>query len=274
MPYGAIEDILPRLQAVLGNRLDRSPDVRRHHGTDEGWNAPVAPEAVAFPESTEEVARLVEICAAGRVPVIPFGAGTSFEGEWRPCTAGSASTSRHEPDPRGERGRPRLHGGGGRASDPTGGHLGPRGLFFPVDPGADATIGGMAATRASGTQTVGYGAMREAVLAVTAVLADGRVIRTARRARKSSAGYDLTHLLVGSEGTLGVITEVTLRVYGIPEAAAVGICAFATLGERWRRRSPLCRWESAPPAWNCSTRCRSRRPTPTRASTCPPCPPC
>jgi len=230
MPYGAIEDILPRLQAVLGDRLDRSADVRRHHGTDEGWNSPVAPEAVAFPTSTGEVARLVEICAARRVPVIPFGAGTSFEGGVAALHGGLCldlsrmnrilEVNEADLDCTVEAGvhRTQLEE-----------HLGPRGLFFPVDPGADATIGGMAATRASGTQTVGYGAMREAVLAVTAVLADGRVIRTARRARKSSAGYDLTHLLVGSEGTLGVITEVTLRVYGIPEAAGVGICAFAIL---------------------------------------------
>lgn len=229
--YGAITGILPELEALLGDRLDRSADVRRHHGTDEGWNAPAAPDAVAFPHSTAEVSRLVEICAAGRVPVIPFGAGTSFEGGVAALHGGLCldlsgmnrilEVNEADLDCTVEAGvrRTQLEE-----------HLGPRGLFFPVDPGADATIGGMAATRASGTQTVGYGAMREAVLAVTAVLADGRVIRTARRARKSSAGYDLTHLLVGSEGTLGVITEVTLRVYGIPEAAAVGICAFATLG--------------------------------------------
>ncbi len=231
MSYGAIAEILPELQALLGDRLTRSADVRRHHGTDEGWNPPVAPEAVAFPSSTDEVARLVAICAAGRVPVIPFGAGTSFEGGVAALHGGLCldlsemtriiEVNEADLDCTVEAGvrRTQLEE-----------HLGRRGLFFPVDPGADATIGGMAATRASGTQTVSYGAMREAVLAVRAVMADGRVIRTGRRARKSSAGYDLTHLLVGSEGTLGVITEVTLRVYGIPEASAVGICPFATLG--------------------------------------------
>jgi D-lactate dehydrogenase (cytochrome) len=231
MPYGSIAEILPELQALLGDRLTRSADVRRHHGTDEGWNPPVAPEAVAFPSSTDEVARLVAICAAGRVPVIPFGAGTSFEGGVGALHGGLCldlsemtriiEVNEADLDCTVEAGvrRTQLEE-----------HLGRRGLFFAVDPGADATIGGMAATRASGTQTVSYGAMREAVLAVTAVMADGRVIRTARRARKSSAGYDLTHLLVGSEGTLGVITEVTLRVHGIPEASAVGICAFTTLG--------------------------------------------
>ena len=230
MPYGAIDDILPELQALLGDRLTRSADVRRHHGTDEGWNPPVAPEAVAFPSSTDEVARVVAICAAGRVPVIPFGAGTSFEGGVAALHGGLCldlsqmtriiEVNEADLDCTVEAGvrRTQLEE-----------HLGRRGLFFAVDPGADATIGGMAATRASGTQTVSYGAMREAVLGVTAVLADGQVIRTAGRARKSSAGYDLTHLLVGSEGTLGVITEVTLRVYGIPEATSVGICAFATL---------------------------------------------
>ena len=230
MPYGTIDDILPELQALLGDRLTRSADERRHHGTDEGWNPPVAPEAVAFPSSTDEVARLVAICAAGRVPVIPFGAGTSFEGGVAALHGGLCldlsqmtriiEVNEADLDCTVEAGvrRTQLEE-----------HLGRRGLFFAVDPGADATIGGMAATRASGTQTVSYGAMREAVLAVTAVLADGRVIRTGGRARKSSAGYDLTHLLVGSEGTLGVITEVTLRVYGIPEATSVGICAFATL---------------------------------------------
>jgi len=231
MSYGAIAEILPELRAVLGDRLTRSADVRRQHGTDEGWNPPVAPEAVAFPSSTREVARLVAICAAGRVPVIPFGAGTSFEGGVAALHGGLCldlsemtriiEVNEADLDCTVEAGvrRTQLEE-----------HLGRRGLFFAVDPGADATIGGMAATRASGTQTVSYGAMREAVLAVTAVLADGRVIRTAGRARKSSAGYDLTHLLVGSEGTLGVITEVTLRVYGIPEATSVGICPFATLG--------------------------------------------
>jgi D-lactate dehydrogenase (cytochrome) len=229
--YGSIDVILPELRAVLGERLDRSADVRRHHGADEGWNAPVAPEAVGFPISTDEVARLVGICAAGRVPVIPFGAGTSFEGGVAALHGGLCldlsgmdrilEVNEADLDCTVEAGvrRTQLEE-----------YLGPRGLFFAVDPGADATIGGMAATRASGTQTVGYGAMREAVLSVSAVMADGQVIRTARRARKSSAGYDLTHLLVGSEGTLGVITEVTLRVYGIPEATVVGICAFATLG--------------------------------------------
>ena len=231
VPYGAIAEILSALRAVLGDRLTSSADVRRHHGTDEGWLAPMAPEAVAYPVSTDEVARLVAICAAERVPVIPFGAGTSFEGGVAALHGGLCldlsgmtrilEVNEADLDCTVEAGvlRTQLEE-----------HLGRRGLFFAVDPGADATIGGMAATRASGTQTVSYGAMREAVLAVTAVMADGRVIRTARRARKSSAGYDLTHLLVGSEGTLGVITEVTLRVYGIPEASAVGICAFATLG--------------------------------------------
>ena len=188
MPYGTIDDILPELQALLGDRLTRSADERRQHGTDEGWNPPVAPEAVAFPTSTDEVARLVAICAAGRVPVIPFGAGTSFEGGVAALHGGLCldlsqmtriiEVNEADLDCTVEAGvrRTQLEE-----------HLGRRGLFFAVDPGADATIGGMAATRASGTQTVSYGAMREAVLGVTAVLADGRVIRAGGRARKSSA---------------------------------------------------------------------------------------
>ena len=228
--YEPCETILAALRALLGDRVTTSADERRHHGTDEGWQTPVAPEAVAFPSSTEEVSRVVRLCHDARVPVIPFGAGTSFEG-------GVAA----------------LHGGlcldlsgmariievrdadldctveAGVCRTQLEEHLGRRGLFFSVDPGADATLGGMASTRASGTTTVGYGTMREAVLGLTAVLADGRVVHTGGRARKSSAGYDLTHLLVGAEGTLAVITELTLRLHGIPEAAAVGRAAFSDL---------------------------------------------
>jgi D-lactate dehydrogenase (cytochrome) len=231
LPYGSCADVLPELRALLGDRLTTSADACRHHGSDEGWQEPVAPEAVAFPSSTEEVARLVAVCAAGRVPVIPFGAGTSFEGGVAALHGGLCldlsgldriiEVNEADLDARVEAGvhRQRLEE-----------HLGRRGLFFSVDPGADATIGGMAATGASGTRTVGYGTMREAVLGLTVVLADGSVARTGGRARKSSAGYDLTHLFIGSEGTLGVITEVLLRLRGIPEATALCICSFDDLG--------------------------------------------
>lgn len=230
-PYGSVAEIAPALLGLLGDRFSTSPDVRRHHGTDEGWNPPVPPDAVAFPASTEEVAAIVALCASARVPVIPFGAGTSFEGGVAALHGGLCldltemnrilAVNDADLDCTVEAGVRRL-----QLEE----HLGRRGLFCAVDPGADASIGGMVATRASGTQTVGYGAMREAVLALTVVMPDGQVVRTGGRARKSSAGYDLTHLFVGSEGTLGVITEVTLRLHGIPEASAIGICSFDTLG--------------------------------------------
>lgn len=228
--YGSCDSILPAVRALLGDRVTTSADERRHHGTDEGWHPPLAPEAVAFPMSTDEVSRLVRLCAGARVPVIPFGAGTSFEGGVAALHGGLCldlsgmeriiEVNDADLDCTVEAGVRRT-----RLED----HLGRRGLFFSVDPGADATIGGMAATGASGTTTVGYGTMRDAVLGLTAVLAGGEVVRTGGRARKSSAGYDLTHLLVGSEGTLGVITEVTLRLHGIPEAIAVGRARFPDL---------------------------------------------
>ena len=222
---------LAALTSLLGDRLETGEDVRRHHGRGEGWfGEEMPPHAVAFPETNEEVAEIVRICAASRTPLIPFGAGTSVEGHVLAVHGGLAvdltrmasvlEVHEADLDCRVQAGITR------KALDE---QLRGRGLFFPVDPGADATLGGMAATGASGTTTVRYGAMRENVLGLTVVLADGRIVRTGCRARKSSAGYDLTRLFIGSEGTLGVITEVSLRLYGVPEAISSAVCQYDDL---------------------------------------------
>ena len=218
------------LRALMGDRLSTVPGVCATHGKDESFHKPHAPDAVAFPATTEEVAEIVKICAANRTPVIPFGTGTSLEGHVAALYGGVCidlcgmkeivSVNVEDLDVTVQAGVTRKE---------LNAHLHDTGLFFPIDPGVDASLGGMAATRASGTNAVRYGTMRENVLGLSVVLPDGRIIRTAHRARKSAAGYDLTRLFVGSEGTLGVITEVTLRVYGIPEAISSAVCAFATL---------------------------------------------
>jgi D-lactate dehydrogenase (cytochrome) len=211
---GAIAEIAH----LLGDRLSTSAAVREQHGKDLTWNPGAAPDAVAFARSTAEVQAIVAACARHRVPVIAYGAGTSLEGHISAPFGGISidlsgmnaiiEVSTEDLDCRVEPGVTR------KALNQ---HLRDTGLFFPIDPGADASIGGMTATRASGTNAVRFGTMRENVLGLTAVMADGSLIRTGGRAKKSSAGYDLTRLLVGSEGTLGIITEIGLRLHGIPE---------------------------------------------------------
>jgi D-lactate dehydrogenase (cytochrome) len=226
----AIESAVRELRTLLGSRTSDAASVREHHSHGESYHAPASPDVVCFPRSTDEVAAIVSISARWQVPVVPFGAGTSLEGHVNAIHGGICldlremnrvvRVSAEDLDATVEAGVTRLQLN--KALNNTG-------LTFPVDPGADATIGGMAATRASGTTAVRYGTMRENVLSVTVVLADGSIITTGTRARKSAAGYDLTRLFVGSEGTLGVITEVTVRLHPLPEAVSAATCAFESI---------------------------------------------
>ncbi|HMM13841.1 MAG TPA: FAD-linked oxidase C-terminal domain-containing protein [Parvibaculum sp.] len=223
----ARQSAIDELRALAGERLVTSAAVREAHGRDESWHPCVPPDAVLFAETTEEVSAAVRICARHRLPVIPFGTGTSLEGHISAPHGGlSLDLSRMNRIISVNAADLDAHVEAGVTRKALNAYLRDTGLFFPIDPGADASLGGMAATRASGTNAVRYGTMRENVLNLTAVMADGRIVRTARRARKSAAGYDLTRLLVGSEGTLGIITELTVRLYGIPEAISSGIVSF------------------------------------------------
>lgn len=227
---GAIKAAIEALAAAFGNRLVTSQAVREQHGNTLTWVPNQPPDAVVFPQSAQDVQQIVRICATHDVPVIPFGVGSSLEGQVNAPLGGVSIDCRDmnkvlavnaqdldcviEP---------------GITRKALNENLRDSGLFFPIDPGADASLGGMAATRASGTNAVRYGTMKDNVIAMKVVLANGELMSTARRAKKTSAGYDLTRLMVGSEGTLGVITELTLKLSGIPEAIASGVCPFPTV---------------------------------------------
>lgn len=228
-----LDAVLDKLTGIVGaDHVSVSQADRDTHGSDEGWHDAVAPDAVVAPATTEEVAQIVGLCAEEGVAVIPFGAGTSLEGHLAALSGGISldlgrmdtilAVNPADSDVRVQAGVRRN-----QLND----RLRHEGLFFPIDPGADASIGGMTATRASGTNAVRYGTMRDAVMGLTAVLGNGESVRVGSRARKSSAGYDLTKLLVGSEGTLGVITEVALRVHGIPEVIGGATASFESVAD-------------------------------------------
>lgn len=225
-------DAFAALDARFGDNLSFSADLRMQHCGSETYYTPVPPEGVLFAESTQDVVDTVNIARQFNLPIIPFGAGTSVEGHTNALRGGvSLDLSRMDKIVAVNAEDMDVTVEAGVTREQLNTHLRDTGLFFPVDPGANATIGGMAATRASGTNAVRYGTMRENVVNLTVVTAAGNVIRTARRSRKSAAGYDLTRLFVGSEGTLGVITEVTVRLYGIPEQIASGTAAFPTIAD-------------------------------------------
>src|SRR6202162_502284 len=226
----AVEEAITKLAAAFGNRLVTSQAVCEQHGNTISWIPNQPPDAVVFPQETADVQNVVRICAQYGIPIIPFGTGTSLEAHINAPEGGISVDFRdmnkvlsvhvEDLDCVVEPGVTR------KALNE---HLRDQGLFFPIDPGSDASFGGMAATRASGTNAVLYGTMKDNVISLKAVLANGDVMTTSRRARKSSSGYDLTRLIVGSEGTLGIITELTLKLHGIPEAISGGVCPFPSV---------------------------------------------
>lgn len=225
-----IETVIGILKQRFGDRLQTGSAIREQHGHTTTWIENQSPDAVVFPRSTEDVAEIVKACAAHKVPVIAFGTGTSLEGHVN-APAGGISVDLSQMNK-----VLAVHASDldcvvqpGVTREDLNTHLRDQGLFFPIDPGANASLGGMAATRASGTNAVRYGTMKDNVLSLEAVMPDGQIIRTGHRAKKSSAGYDLTRLLIGAEGTLGIITELTLRLHGIPEAISSARCSFPTV---------------------------------------------
>ncbi len=224
------QSVVAELKTLLGDRVSTSAAVREHHGKDESYFPYALPDVVVFLKTTEEVRDVVNICRSHRVPMIPYGVGTSLEGHILAVQGGvcidlsqmNQVLAVHEEDLDAV-----VQAGVTRKQ--LNEHIRHTGLFFPIDPGADATLGGMTATRASGTNAVRYGTMRENVMSLKVVLADGRIIQTSRRAKKSAAGYDLTRLFVGSEGTLGIITEVTVKLHPVQAAMSAAVCSFAAI---------------------------------------------
>ncbi|MEO8936050.1 MAG: FAD-linked oxidase C-terminal domain-containing protein [Burkholderiaceae bacterium] len=227
--------VVQALTAAFGARFSMTEAIRLHHGRDESAFDPMLPDAVVFAHSTEEVATIVALCSRYEVPVIPYGTGSSLEGHLLAIRGGislDVSEMNKVVAINAEDLTATVQAGVTRKQLNV--EIKDTGLFFPIDPGADASLGGMAATRASGTNAVRYGTMRENVVSLTVVTADGKIVRTARRARKSSAGYDLTRIFVGSEGTLGIITEVTVKLYPLPEAISAAVCNFPTVDDAVR----------------------------------------
>ena len=225
-----VDATIAELKKLYGERVSTAHAVREQHGKDISFHEAHLPDAVVFAESAEEVQQIVQLCARHKTPIIAFGTGTSLEGHISAPNGGiSLDLSRMNKVLTVNEADLDVVVQPGVTRKQLNEYIRATGLFFPIDPGADASLGGMAATRASGTNAVRYGTMRENVLNLTAVMADGSVVKTAQRARKSAAGYDLTRLLVGSEGTLGIITELTVRLYGIPERILAAVCPFATL---------------------------------------------